>query len=76
MVTREEILVEVRKVPEKYLDELYQIIKEFEARPEAEQTDQRRDGRAPTDQDFSLTGFFYHGQPLRARRLPCPIESF
>ena len=39
MVTREEILVEVRKVPEKYLDELYQIIKDFEARPEAEQAD-------------------------------------
>ena len=31
MVTREEILVEVQKVPEKYLDELYQIIKDFES---------------------------------------------
>lgn len=40
MVAREEILVEVRKVPEKYLDEIYQIIKDFETKPEAEQTDQ------------------------------------
>lgn len=40
MVTREEILVEVRKVPEKYLDELYKIIKDLEARPAAEETDQ------------------------------------
>ena len=31
MVTREEILVEVQNVPEKYLDELYQIIKDFES---------------------------------------------
>ena len=29
MVTREDIVVEVRKVPEKYLDELFQIIKDF-----------------------------------------------
>jgi hypothetical protein len=40
MVTREEILVEVGKMPEKYLDELYQIIKDFESRPVPESLDQ------------------------------------
>ena len=40
MVTREEILVEVRKMPEKYLEELYQIIKDFESRPVTECSDQ------------------------------------
>jgi hypothetical protein len=40
MVTREEILVEVRKVPEQYLDELYQIIKDFESRRLPELSDQ------------------------------------
>ncbi|HXI25135.1 MAG TPA: hypothetical protein VNG71_14825 [Pyrinomonadaceae bacterium] len=40
MVTREQILVEVRKMPEQYLDELYQIIKDFESRPLPELSDQ------------------------------------
>lgn len=40
MVTREEILVEVRKMPEQYLDELYQVIKDFESRSGTELSDQ------------------------------------
>jgi len=40
MVTREQILVEVRKIPDKYLDELYQVIKDFESRPGTELSDQ------------------------------------
>lgn len=32
MVTREEIVAEVQKVPEKYLEELYRIVKDFEER--------------------------------------------
>lgn len=30
MVTREEIIAEIKKVPEKHLEELYQIIKRYE----------------------------------------------
>ena len=30
MVTREEIIAEIQKVPEKHLDELYRVIKEYE----------------------------------------------
>ena len=30
MVTREEIVAEIQKVPEKHLDELYRIIKKYE----------------------------------------------
>lgn len=30
MVTREEIIAEIQKVPEKHLDELYRIIKNYE----------------------------------------------
>ena len=30
MVTREEIIAEIKKVPEKHLEELYQIIKQYE----------------------------------------------
>jgi hypothetical protein len=54
MVTREEILVEVRKMPEQYLDELYQIVKDFESGASAGIVRSGRDGSAPRDQDFSL----------------------
>jgi hypothetical protein len=40
MVTREDVLIEVRKLPEEYLGELYQIIKDFEARIDGEDADQ------------------------------------
>ncbi len=30
MVTREEIIAEIQKVPEKHLDELYRLIKRYE----------------------------------------------
>ena len=40
MVTREEVLVEIRKMPEEYLDELYRIIKDFETRPATETSDE------------------------------------
>lgn len=72
MVTREEILVEVRKVPEKYLDELYQIIKEFEARPGAEQTDQDvmaalRRIKISASPDFSTRADLYEADDSHAR---------
>jgi len=34
MVTREEIVAEIRKVPEKHLEELYKVVKDFEERSE------------------------------------------
>src|ERR1041384_4354925 len=40
MVTREEILFEIQKMPEQYLDELYQVIKDFESRSGTELSDQ------------------------------------
>lgn len=34
MVTREEIVAEIRKVPEKHLEELYKVVKDFEEKSE------------------------------------------
>lgn len=72
MVTREEILVEVRKVPEKYLDELYQIIKDFETRPEAEETDHDvmaalRRIKISASPDFSTKADLYEPDDSHAR---------
>ena len=72
MVTREEIVVEVRKVPEKYLDELYQIIKEFEARPEAEEMDHDvmaalRRIKISASPDFSTKADLYEADDSHAR---------
>lgn len=36
MVTREDIVAEIQKVPEKHLEELYRIVKEFEVKGEKE----------------------------------------
>lgn len=64
MVTREEILVEVRKIPEQYLDELYQIIKDFESRRLPEQSDQDvmaalREIKISAPPDFSTKADLY-----------------
>lgn len=72
MVTREEIVIEVRKVPEKYLDELYQIIKDFKTRPEAEQTDQDvmaalRRIKISASPDFSTRADLYEADDSHAR---------
>ena len=72
MVTREEILVEVRKVPEKYLDELYQLIKDFETRPETEQTDQDvmaalRRIKISASPDFSTRANLYEADDSHGR---------
>ena len=64
MVTREEILIEVRKMPEQYLDELYQIIKDFESRARPELSDQDvmaalREIKISASSDFSTRAELY-----------------
>ena len=64
MVTREEILVEVRKLPEQYLDELYEIIKDFESRRLPKQSDQDvmaalREIKISASPDFSTRADLY-----------------
>lgn len=72
MVTREDVVVEVRKMPEKYLDELYQIIKDFEARADGEETDQNvmaalRQIKISASSDFSTTASLYQAPDKHAR---------
>jgi hypothetical protein len=64
MATREDIVVEVQRVPEKYLDELYRIIKDFEARTDGEGSDQNvmaalRQIKVSASPDFSTTADLY-----------------
>ena len=72
MVTREDVVIEVRKVPEKYLDELYQIIKDFEARTDGEEADQNvmaalRQIKFSASSDFSTTADLYQVPDKHAR---------
>ena len=65
MVTREQNLVEVRKIPNKYLDELYQVIKDFESRPGTELSDQDvmaklREIKISASPDFSTRADLYN----------------
>ena len=72
MVTREDILGEVKKVPERYLDELYQIIKDFEARADEEETDESvmaalRRIKISASPDFSTRADLYDTDDSHAR---------
>lgn len=59
MVTREEIIAEILKVPEKRLDELYKVIKNHEVPAEKDETDQNvmaslRETQISAPHDFSV----------------------
>jgi len=64
MVTREEIIAEIQKVPEKYLDELYGIIKKYETPDGAGEAQQSvmarlRQIRISAAPDFSTKASLY-----------------
>lgn len=72
MVTREDVVVEVQKVPEKYLEELYRIIKDFEERAEENESDQNvmaalREIRISAPSDFSIKANLYGPKDKDAR---------
>lgn len=64
MVTREDIVAEIQRVPERHLGELYRIIKSYEDNgDESGQTDnimaQLRDIKISASQDFSMNATLY-----------------
>jgi hypothetical protein len=72
MVTREDVVVEVQKVPERYLEELYRIIKDFEDRGEEDEPDQNvmaalRDIKISASADFSIEANLYDREEKDAR---------
>jgi len=59
MVTREEIIAEIQKVPEKHLNELYRIVKSYETAGGEEEPNQSvmaklRQIRISASPDFSI----------------------
>ncbi len=64
MVTREDIVAEIQKVPEKHLDELYRIIKNYEKKSEEGDADQSvmaklREIKISASPDFSIKAKLY-----------------
>jgi hypothetical protein len=64
MVTREEIIAEIQKVPEKHLDELYRIVKSYEAVSGDEESSQGvmarlRQIKISAPSDFSIKANLY-----------------
>lgn len=64
MVTREEIIAEIQKVPEKHLDELYRIIKKYEGTTGEDDTNQNvmaklRQIKISASPDFSIKANLY-----------------
>ena len=65
MVTREEIIAEIQNVPEKHLDELYRIIKNYQetsGEPDAEQNvmAKLRQIKISASPDFSSKASLYN----------------
>jgi hypothetical protein len=72
MVTREELIAEIQKVPEKHLDELYQLIKNYEmprATDEASQSvmARLRQIKISASPDFSIKANLYELEDQNAR---------
>lgn len=64
MVTREDIVAEIEKVPEKYLDELYHIIKNYEEESDTDAMDESvmaklREIKISASPDFSIKANLY-----------------
>lgn len=72
MVTREEVVAEIAKVPEKRLAELHQIIKAFEVKPEEESQEnftimaKLRRIRISASPDFSTKANLYNLEETNA----------
>lgn len=64
MVTREEVIAEIQKMPEEHLDELYKIIKDFEVKDAQEKSNQSvmaklRQIKISASPDFSIKANLY-----------------
>ena len=64
MVTREEVIAEIQKVPEKHLDELYRVIKNYEMLGDEDKSNQSvmaklRQIKISADPDFSIKANLY-----------------
>jgi hypothetical protein len=73
MVTREDIVAEIQKVPEKHLEELYRIVKDFEVKANGEDgSDQNvmaqlRQIKISASPDFSVRANLYDIEDKNAR---------
>ncbi len=72
MVTREEVIAEIQKVPEKHLDELYRIVKKYETASGEDESNQSvmatlRQIKISASPDFSTKANLYGLEELNAK---------
>lgn len=72
MVTREEIIAEIQKVPEEHLDKLYRIIKKYEGTEREDDANQSvmsklRQIKISASPDFSTKANLYDSEEQNAR---------
>ncbi len=72
MVTREEVIAEIQKVPEKHLDELYRIVKNYEMASGEDESNQSvmatlRQIKISASPDFSIKANLYGLEELNAK---------
>lgn len=73
MVTREEIVAEIQKVPEKHLEELYRIVKGYEVKKEEQDASNQsvmaklREVKIGASPDFSVKAALYDLEEENAR---------
>jgi hypothetical protein len=65
MVTKEDVIAEIQKIPEKHLEELYRIIKDFEVKDDEEEKSNQsvmaklRQVKISASPDFSIKANLY-----------------
>ena len=72
MVTREEVIAEIQKVPEKHLDELYRIVKNYEMASGGDESNESvmatlRQIKISASPDFSIKANLYGLEELNAK---------
>ncbi len=72
LVTREEVIAEIQKVPEKHLDELYRIVKNYEMASGEDESNQSvmatlRQIKISAAPDFSTRANLYGLEELNAK---------
>ena len=72
MVTREEVIAEIQKVPEKHLDELYRIVKNYEMASGGDESNKSvmatlRQIKISASPDFSTKANLYGLEELNAK---------
>ena len=75
MITREKLAEEIKKVPDRHLEQIYRVIKDLEATEEETERGQSVNGATARHQNIGTRRLLNQSDPLRSGERECQIES-